>query len=45
MLALFLWMVTSKIVRGMAISVKEREFVQAARYMGCATGADHPSAT
>ncbi|SDK73079.1 ABC transporter permease [Nonomuraea jiangxiensis] len=34
MLALFLWMVTSKIVRGMAISVKEREFVQAARYMG-----------
>lgn len=34
MLALFLWMVTSKIVRGMAISVKQREFVQAARYMG-----------
>ncbi|MBF8187395.1 ABC transporter permease [Nonomuraea sp. K274] len=34
MLALFLWMVTSKIVRGMAISLKEREFIQAARYMG-----------
>ncbi|MEV1174979.1 ABC transporter permease [Nonomuraea sp. NPDC049784] len=34
MLALFLWMVTSKIVRGMTISVKEREFIQAARYMG-----------
>ncbi|MEU6720121.1 ABC transporter permease [Nonomuraea sp. NPDC046802] len=36
MLALFLWMVTSKIVRGMAISLKQREFVQAARYMGVA---------
>ncbi|WP_188187033.1 ABC transporter permease [Nonomuraea sp. SYSU D8015] len=34
MLALFLWMVTSKIVRGMAISLREREFIQAARYMG-----------
>ncbi|WP_431910619.1 ABC transporter permease [Nonomuraea jabiensis] len=34
MLALFLWMVTSKIVRGMTISLKEREFIQAARYMG-----------
>ncbi|MGP3959038.1 ABC transporter permease [Nonomuraea sp. 3N208] len=34
MLALFLWMVTSKIVRGMTISLKEREFIHAARYMG-----------
>ncbi|MCG5219544.1 ABC transporter permease [Streptosporangium sp. KLBMP 9127] len=34
MLALFLWMVTSKIVRGMTISLREREFVQAARFMG-----------
>ncbi|MFC5822892.1 ABC transporter permease [Nonomuraea insulae] len=34
MLALFLWMVTSKIVRGMSISLREREFIQAARYMG-----------
>ncbi|MCK2217756.1 ABC transporter permease [Actinomadura sp. ATCC 31491] len=34
MLALFLWMVTSKVVRGMTISLKEREFIQAARYMG-----------
>jgi peptide/nickel transport system permease protein len=34
MLALFLWMVTSKIVRGMTISLKEREYIQAARYMG-----------
>ncbi len=34
MLALFLWMVTSKITRGMTISLKQREFIQAARYMG-----------
>ncbi|MFF0860262.1 ABC transporter permease [Nonomuraea sp. NPDC003560] len=34
MLALFLWMVTSKIVRGMTISLKEREYIQAARFMG-----------
>lgn len=34
MLALFLWMVTSKITRGMTISLKRREFVQAARFMG-----------
>ncbi|GAA3159491.1 ABC transporter permease [Planomonospora alba] len=34
MLALFLWMVTSKIVRSMTISLKEREFIQAARFMG-----------
>ncbi|WP_113702807.1 ABC transporter permease [Nonomuraea lactucae] len=34
MLALFLWMVTSKIVRGMTISLKQREFIQAARFMG-----------
>ncbi|TDD13297.1 ABC transporter permease [Nonomuraea diastatica] len=35
-LALFLWMVTSKVVRGMTISTKEHEFIQAARYMGVA---------
>jgi peptide/nickel transport system permease protein len=34
MLALFLWMVTSKIVRGMTVSLKQREFIQAARFMG-----------
>jgi peptide/nickel transport system permease protein len=34
MLALFLWMVTSKITRGMTISLKQREFIQAARFMG-----------
>ncbi|MFG1750387.1 ABC transporter permease [Streptosporangium sandarakinum] len=33
-LALFLWMVTSKIVRGVTISLREREFVHAARFMG-----------
>ncbi|MFD1933595.1 MULTISPECIES: ABC transporter permease [Nonomuraea] len=34
MLALFLWMITSKVVRGMTVSLKEREFVSAARFMG-----------
>ncbi|WP_214412540.1 ABC transporter permease [Sphaerisporangium fuscum] len=34
MLALFLWMVTSKIVRGMTKAVKEREYIMAARFMG-----------
>ncbi|MFI6504324.1 ABC transporter permease [Nonomuraea typhae] len=34
MLALFLWMVTSKIVRGMTISLKQREYIQAARFIG-----------
>lgn len=34
LLAAFHWMVTSRIVRGLTLSLKEREFVQAARYMG-----------
>ncbi|GAA2403736.1 ABC transporter permease [Nonomuraea africana] len=34
MLALFLWMITSKVVRGMTVSLKEREFISAARFMG-----------
>ncbi|WP_017557312.1 ABC transporter permease [Nocardiopsis baichengensis] len=34
LLAAFLWMVTAKMVRGMTISLKEREYVLAARYMG-----------
>lgn len=34
LLAAFLWMVTARIVRGMTISLKEREYVLAARYMG-----------
>jgi glutathione transport system permease protein len=34
LLAAFLWMVTARIVRGMTISLREREYVMAARYMG-----------
>ncbi|MFC7329804.1 ABC transporter permease [Marinactinospora rubrisoli] len=34
LLAAFAWMVTAKMVRGMTISLKEREYVLAARYMG-----------
>jgi peptide/nickel transport system permease protein len=34
LLSIFHWMVTSRIVRGMTLSLKEREFVQAARFMG-----------
>ncbi|GAA1095877.1 ABC transporter permease [Nocardiopsis composta] len=34
LLAAFLWMVTAKMVRGMTISLKEREYVLAARFMG-----------
>src|SRR4030095_14868551 len=34
LLAAFQWMVTSRIVRGLTLSLKEREFVAAARFMG-----------
>jgi glutathione transport system permease protein len=34
LLAAFQWMVTSRIVRGLTLSLKEREFVQAARFVG-----------
>jgi ABC-type dipeptide/oligopeptide/nickel transport system permease subunit len=34
LLAFFAWMVTARVVRSMAISLREREFVRAARYMG-----------
>ena len=34
LLAAFLWMVTARIVRGMTISLREREYVLAARFMG-----------
>jgi peptide/nickel transport system permease protein len=34
LLAAFLWMVTARIVRGMTISLRNREYVLAARYMG-----------
>lgn len=37
LLAAFLWMVTARIVRGMTISLREREYVMAARYMGVST--------
>ncbi|HYH52004.1 MAG TPA: ABC transporter permease [Acidimicrobiia bacterium] len=34
LLAAFSWMITARIVRGLTLSLKEREFVQAARFMG-----------
>jgi peptide/nickel transport system permease protein len=34
LLAGFQWMITARIVRGMTLSLKEREFVLAARFMG-----------
>ncbi|WP_327087089.1 ABC transporter permease [Nonomuraea sp. NBC_01738] len=34
LLAAFFWMVTSRVVRSMTLSLREREYVQAARYMG-----------
>ncbi|NED84146.1 ABC transporter permease [Streptomyces sp. SID11233] len=34
LLAVFGWMITARVVRSMTLSLKEREFVQAARYMG-----------
>jgi peptide/nickel transport system permease protein len=33
-LAFFSWMISSRVIRGMTLSLKEREFVQAARFMG-----------
>lgn len=34
LLAVFSWMISSRIVRGMTMSLRDREFVAAARYMG-----------
>jgi len=34
LLAAFAWMITARVVRGLTMSLKEREFVQAARFMG-----------
>jgi peptide/nickel transport system permease protein len=34
LLAVFGWMISSRMVRGLTMSLKEREFVRAARYMG-----------
>ncbi|GAA2745612.1 MULTISPECIES: ABC transporter permease [Kitasatospora] len=36
LLALFNWMITARVVRSMTLSLREREFVRAARYMGVA---------
>lgn len=37
LLAAFSWMITARIVRGLAMSLRERDFVKAARYMGVPT--------
>jgi peptide/nickel transport system permease protein len=34
LLSVFGWMISSRVVRGMTMSLREREFVSAARYMG-----------
>ncbi|MFF8773345.1 ABC transporter permease [Kitasatospora sp. NPDC015120] len=34
LLALFNWMITARVVRSMTLSLREREFVRAARFMG-----------
>jgi peptide/nickel transport system permease protein len=34
LLAIFGWMITGRVVRGMTLSLREREYVQAARFMG-----------
>ena len=34
LLAMFLWQITSRIVRGQTLSLREREYVLAAKYMG-----------
>ena len=38
LLSAFSWMISSRIVRGMTLSLREREFVLAARYMGVSSG-------
>ena len=37
LLACFGWMISARIVRGLTMSLREREFVKAARYMGAST--------
>jgi peptide/nickel transport system permease protein len=37
LIAAFIWMIAARIVRGMTITLREREYVQAARYMGVST--------
>ena len=37
LLAAFGWMITARIIRGMMFSLRERDFIRAARYMGVPT--------
>ncbi|NUS45271.1 MAG: ABC transporter permease [Mycobacteriaceae bacterium] len=37
LLAAFNWMISARMVRGLTLSLRDREFVQAARYMGAPT--------
>ncbi|CAM3938784.1 ABC transporter permease [Nocardia ninae] len=37
LLSLFGWMISARIVRGLTLSLRDREFVRAARYMGAPT--------
>ncbi|TSE00755.1 ABC transporter permease [Skermania sp. ID1734] len=37
LLTVFSWMITARMVRGMTLSLREREFVVAAKYMGAST--------
>ncbi|OLT09043.1 peptide ABC transporter permease [Pseudonocardia sp. CNS-139] len=38
LLAVFAWMITARILRGMTLTLREREFVKAARFMGAPSG-------
>lgn len=38
LLAAFQWMITARVIRSMTLSMKEREFVYAARFMGVSDG-------
>lgn len=38
LLAAFSWMISSRIVRGLTMSLRDREFIKAARYMGVSNG-------
>ncbi|MBF6214247.1 ABC transporter permease [Nocardia puris] len=37
LLSVFSWMISARLVRGLTLSLREREFVRAARYMGAPT--------
>jgi peptide/nickel transport system permease protein len=38
LLGVFAWMITARILRGMTLTLREREFVKAARFMGAPSG-------